>query len=68
MLLRLIRPLHVMLFTGYVLLVGCSTGMRMKMDAAWERVDPMGHRKIHQERDIPRGLSTGMRLPKDVSY
>lgn len=44
----------------------CSTGMATKFDAAWETVDPMGHRSEHQARHYPRGRSTGIRLPDGV--
>ncbi len=41
----------------------CTTSMATKFDAAWETVDPMGHRSEHQARHYPRGRSTGIRLP-----
>lgn len=47
------------------LLTGCTHGMKLKLDGAWERIDPMGHRRIHQERESPRNYRTGVRLPED---
>lgn len=47
---------------------GCTHGMRARMDAAWETLDPMGHRKIHQEQDFVRGRSTGVKMPKGAKY
>lgn len=38
--------------------------MRLKADAAWEALDPMGHRKEHQMRYYPRGRNPGLRLPE----
>lgn len=55
--------------TGFVAVsVSCTDGMRMRMDAAWETLDPMGHRKIHQEQDFARGRSTGVKMPKGAKY
>lgn len=51
------------LFASCCLLTACSNNMQMKMDAAWEDLDPMGHRRGHQARYYPRARSTGMRLP-----
>jgi hypothetical protein len=36
------------------------------MDAAWETLDPMGHRSEHQARHYSRGKSTGIKLPGDA--
>ena len=47
-----------------VIFTGCTERMRLKMDAAWEAVDPMGHRSEHQMRYYPRGYIPGMRLPE----
>jgi len=55
------------LLLAVALLAGCTRGMKLKMDGAWERLDPMGHRRIHQERDSPRNYKTGLRMPKDES-
>lgn len=56
------RPLALLLCSA-VMLAGCTAGMRSKFDAAWETVDPMGHRSEHQARHYPRGRSTGMSMP-----
>jgi len=60
------RPLTKFLLL-IALLPACTAGMKLKMDAAWESLDPMGHRKIHQERDFPRTYKTGIKLPEDES-
>lgn len=59
------RSLSLLLLVG--LLPACTAGMKLKLDAAWESLDPMGHRKIHQEHDFPRTYKTGIKLPKDES-
>jgi len=61
---RVSRFLRLLLFTLCgTLLPACTETMRLKFDAAWETVDPMGHRSEHQARNYPRGKSTGIRLP-----
>ncbi len=47
------------------LLPACGAKMHTRMDAVWERLDPMGHRKGHQVRYYPRANNPGMRLPED---
>ncbi|MFO1481728.1 MAG: hypothetical protein U1F71_00045 [Verrucomicrobiaceae bacterium] len=42
--------------------------MKLKMDSAWEQIDPMGHRRIHQEQNFARGRSTGVRLPGNSAF
>lgn len=44
-------------------LPACTETMKLKFDAAWETLDPMGHRSEHQARNYPRGKSTGIKLP-----
>jgi|GEM_PF-3696519 len=46
-----------------VLFSACTETIRLKFDAAWETLDPMGHRSEHQARHYPRGKSTGIKLP-----
>jgi len=58
---RILRLLPLVL--SGTLLGACTETMRLKFDAAWETVDPMGHRSEHQARHYPRGKSTGIRLP-----
>ena len=60
------RFIHLLLAAS--LLTGCTETMRLKFDAAWETLDPMGHRSEHQARNYPRGKNTGIRLPDDVKY
>lgn len=61
---RASRFLRLLPFTLCGALLGaCTETMRLKFDAAWETVDPMGHRSEHQARHYPRGKSTGIRLP-----
>ncbi len=50
------------------LLPACTETMRLKFDAAWETVDPMGHRSEHQARHYPRGKSTGLSLPDNDAF
>ncbi|MFN0079168.1 MAG: hypothetical protein ACKVY0_22115 [Prosthecobacter sp.] len=45
------------------LLPGCAA-----FDAAWETLDPMGHRSEHQARHYPRGKTTGIKLPGDSAF
>ncbi|MGV3660263.1 MAG: hypothetical protein ACO1TE_08755 [Prosthecobacter sp.] len=47
------------------LLPACSQKMALRMDAVWERLDPMGHRKGHQVRYYPRANNPGMRMPEN---
>jgi hypothetical protein len=56
----------ILLLLCSALLPACTVGMRAKFDAAWETVDPMGHRSEHQSRNYPRGRTTGIRLPGDA--
>mgnify|MGYP000685764836 CR=1 FL=1 len=66
MIVRPSRFIH-LLFVA-VVLPACTAGMRQKFDAAWETVDPMGHRSEHQARYYPRGRTTGIRLPDNGKY
>lgn len=50
------------------LLPACTETMRLKFDAAWETLDPMGHRSEHQARHYPRGKSTGLSLPDNDAF
>lgn len=58
------RRLHLLLFS-LALLPACSAKMQTRMDAVWERLDPMGHRKGHQVHYYPRANNPGMVLPED---
>ena len=51
-----------------LLLASGCTSMKLKMDSAWEQIDPMGHRRIHQEQNFARGRSTGVRLPGNSAF
>lgn len=53
------------IFPSLLLASGCTDNMKLKFDAAWEKVDPMGHRSEHQMRHYPRGYNAGMRLPEN---
>lgn len=63
------RLVNLALGAGLLLIfTGCTHSMKARMDSAWERMDPMGHRRIHQEQDFVRGRSTGVKMPKDAKY
>jgi hypothetical protein len=49
--------------SALALLPGCAA-----MDAAWETLDPFGHRSEHQSHYYPRGKSTGIKLPGDSNF
>ena len=49
---------YLCVISALALLPGCRA-----MDAAWETIDPMGHRSEHQMRYYPRGKNTGIKLP-----
>lgn len=53
-----------LILPALLLVSGCTERMRLKMDAAWESIDPMGHRSEHRMRNYPRGRNMGMRLPE----
>ena len=46
------------------LLPGCA-GTGEKLDTAWNRFDPAGHRRMHREKYYPNERQTGLRLPGD---
>lgn len=56
--------LHILLLS-LALLPACSAKMQTRLDAVWERLDPMGHRKGHQVHYYPRANNPGMRVPED---
>lgn len=54
-----------LLLLSVLLLPACSAKMQTRMDAVWERLDPMGHRKGHQVHYYPRANNPGMTMPED---
>ncbi len=58
------RHIHLFLFS-LALLPACSAKMHTRMDAVWEKLDPMGHRKGHQVHYYPRANNPGMTIPED---
>lgn len=54
-----------LLLLSLALLPACSAKMQTRMDAVWERLDPMGHRKGHQVHYYPRANNPGMTMPED---
>lgn len=56
---------RLLLLLSVIILPACSSKMQTRMDAVWEKLDPMGHRKGHQVRYYPRANNPGMAMPED---